>query len=339
MKLNKNVIKVVCFGLIFCILFMNIQTTLINKGANDYSQVKGFYTSKMNADVVFIGNSHIYCSINPLLLFKEYGIVSENFSSAGQNLALTLLYTTEAVKTMNPKVIVVDAYSIVLPTMEPAYHRLGVDPLPLSIEKMRQVMFMRKHNEEFNGGKMYDSFSSYIFPILSFHSRWKELGESDFVLPDLRNYHGYAPSYNNIKADFSYYYEESTLGIYYDSQKKLFNTLVDICKNNNIELLIIKSPSPRWREDYHNIVTEWAKEKEVPFLDYNQFMDELDINVDKDFRDADSHLNDYGATKMTIHLGMYLSNKYSLKDYRNEKKYSYWFDDWEVYYTEKLQYE
>ena len=153
--------KVICFFIIFFMLFFSIQDVLQAKWNNDYNRVHDFYELKTAPEVVFIGSSHIYCSINPLLLFHEFGLVGHNFSSAGQELSGNLLYVKEAIRIVKPKVIILDVLGIadvdVSKSMSESNHRKCVDPLPLTINKLEQVHYAVKNNEQ------YDSFLSYIF--------------------------------------------------------------------------------------------------------------------------------------------------------------------------------
>ncbi|MBQ2004925.1 MAG: SGNH/GDSL hydrolase family protein [Peptococcaceae bacterium] len=343
MKWNKNVIKVVCYGLIFCVLFINLQGVFQAKWEEDtcsYERIKQFYNTEP-IDVVFIGSSHIHYSVNPLLLYKGQGISSHNFSSAGQDSSIAFLYVKEALK-KDPKVIVLDVLGLKFWAISESQHRKGIDPLPISIDKLRQVQYIFSRNEKYQQNVEYGSFVSYIFPFLRYHDRWKELQQEDF---DLENniyvdaYHGYAPHYQTVKADFSEYNKMPNIKPeLLNEQKQLYKQIVQICEENNVELLLVKSPSPLWRAEYHQIIMEWAEEFNVPFIDYNNYMEELNIQAGKDFCDETSHLNDIGATKMTIHLGEYLKQKYNLTDHRGEAEYASWDDDWNIYQQDKAAY-
>ena len=60
--------------------------------------------------------------------------------------------------------------------------------------------------------------------------------------------------------------------------------------------------------------------------------DEIGLNWLKDTRDKGTHLNVYGAKKVSKNIGKYLVDKYSLKDLRDDKELSeLWEKDYEQY--------
>ena len=59
--------------------FINDSTTIID----------GFYAEKKNdIDVLIVGSSNSFCTIDPLVLYEEYGIAAYDFGSSSQPLAL-----------------------------------------------------------------------------------------------------------------------------------------------------------------------------------------------------------------------------------------------------------
>lgn len=343
MKLNKNVIKVVCFGLIFCVLFLNIQAIFQPKWENDgqsFYRTRSFYENKDELDVIFVGSSHVHCTINPLLLFQECGFTSYDFSTAGQDLSTSLLFVEEAIKEKKPKVIVIDAFGICRYDISESQHRRAMDSLPLSVEKIKQINYLVERNKEWGIKTEFAPLSSYIFPMLRYHDRWKELSKNDYVREnDVAYLHGYRPLYKISFPDFSKYCDEVELEEkIFIEQKRLLKKLVDMCEKNEVALLLTKSPSPMWGENYHQLVVEWANEYNIPFIDYNLLMNDLDIDLATDFADINSHVNDAGATKVSLHLGQYLKEQYDLPDHRGEDTYQSWNDDWQIYQQDKAAY-
>ena len=74
------------------------------------------------------------------------------------------------------------------------------------------------------------------------------------------------------------------------------------------------------------------QEDGVPFLFYQRDNPEV-IDFETDFRDK-THLNTYGAEKLTVHLGAYLAETYELEDHRTDTAYASWNEDLEEYETE-----
>lgn len=328
MRINKTVIKVVCFCLIFSVLFLNIQSIFQAKWGNEYYRTKNFFLES-NEDVIFVGSSHVHCTINPLILFENFGFTSRNFTSSGQELAISYLYIKEAIQEKKPKLIVLDMFGVIYFNQSESNNRKGLDPLPLSKDKIDIQNYISERNAEYDIQTQYGTIYSYAFPLLRYHSRWKEIVKADFVQKDNNSYlHGYVPRYDVQPADFSEYYKEKNLNNQaMKQQKEIFDEIVSLCEMNDVALLLIKSPTPMWNIGYHNLIKNWAEEKSLVFIDYNNLMDDLGILSGEDFSDATSHLNDIGATKVTLHLGNYIDELYELPDRRDMDEYVFWFGD------------
>ena len=74
------------------------------------------------------------------------------------------------------------------------------------------------------------------------------------------------------------------------------------------------------------MVSDYAKENGIPFLDFN--VDQYGTGFDwhTDSRDGGNHLNYSGALKMTKYLGEYLSQNYNFVDKRDNSLFHEWND-------------
>jgi len=347
----RNILKIVCFISAFLILFQNTQILLQDKWSeirNTYARVKCFYEEKPRPDVVFIGTSHVYCHINPLLIFQEYGISCYDFSAPGLDFSAGKLYVEEALRTGPPKIIAIDALYVwtFLNREDKDRHRQWLDALPLSYNKIKYICYAFERNKKYKLNINHDSFLSYIFPLLRYHDRWKELSNSDLDWdPEMPfyhraiHYHGYGTYYHTVFSDFDNYYDSVTFNEdILEENKKILLDISSLCSENGVELLLIKTPSQVWRQDLHNLTQQWADEYGIPFLDYNDIIEEIGIDITTDFMDKVEHLNDNGANKVSSHLGEYLQEHYSLPDYRGDPVYANWNEDWKVYQQDKASY-
>lgn len=345
----KRAVGIICFLLIFLFLWQSIQAVFQDKWVNHvngYARLKLFYEENLSPDVVFIGSSHVYCDINPLIIFQEQGISSYDFSSPDQSVEMTKLAVQEAIKTHSPKVIVIEPFLIMSLIRLEVRSRQGLDAIPLSLRKLATVAAIFEDNVQFNAEIEYDSMLSYAFPLLRYHGRWEELTSNDFVLDQnvpyyhgAIHYYGYGPSYRVVETNFNNYNDS----VDFDTDqlaeaKHYFTDIVKMCRESGVGLLLLKAPSPLWRQGYHDLIAEWANEYDVPFVDYNEMMDEIGINVKTDFRDVSSHLNDAGTTKLSHYIGEYLRDHYELADHRGDPAYDSWNDDWQVYQQDKASY-
>lgn len=345
----KKAIRIACFMIVLCVLMNSIGEVFQDKWAslsNTYARIKQFYREKTPPEVVFIGSSHIHYNLNPLVMFREFGFDSYDFSSPSQDFSASKLYVEEAIKTYSPKVIAIDVLNLMFFENNEVRHRQALDQIPLSLDKIKNIRYTFKRNEELGLEIEFDSWLSYIFPIMRYHDRWEGLTASDLSWdPNGPNYHGavhyhgYGPHYAVVQADLGHYddpvnYNERVL----EENRKLLSEIAALCEKKGVELLLIKTPSPAWRRSSHDLVASWADELGIPFLDINERAGELDIDAATDYMDTSHHLNDSGVTKTSLYLGEYLKNTYALEDHRDDPAYAFWNEDWQVYQQDRASY-
>ncbi len=317
----KKVIKVCGFILIFVFVLNAIQSILVTKFDSSNGTRTGFMEEQENSiDVLFLGSSNMFCTINPLLLYEETGICSFDFGSSSQSLNMSYMYLNEALKTQTPKVVCLEVLCTRANLNEELYEaglRWGFTYFPNSINKI--VRLYDQLNETIDA-----EYLSYVFPIIRYKDRWMEIEKDDFETLASGAYRkGY--SMRAAVRTVSYedkYWEELDWEIA-ESNVKTLNQIKGLCDKEQIELVLFKSPAPGlWKNVYSQRCNEWAKENEVPFIDYNSMLGELGIDLELHFRDT-GHLNDQGATLTTKHMAEYLAANYELEDCRNGEQNSW----------------
>lgn len=285
--------------------FTGDSTTIIN----------GFYEEEKNSlDVIFIGSSNCFCTVNPLILYDKYGITSYDFASSSQPMNISLLYLKEALKTQHPKVVALEANMLVGNGPQNATEsalRWGYTDIPLSVNKLGCIYQSL--------GKVDAEYMSYVFPMLFYHNRWKELTKSDYTyfMEDKWNpTKGYlmTDEVSKTPIDFSEYQLEGAAHVDEENLECL-KEMIAICRKQGIELMLFKSPRQEWYSFHTEAVQQIADEQGVPYIDYNTLVDDIGLNGETDFRDEE-HLNNQGAAKVTEHLGAYLKEQYQLPDRR-----------------------
>ena len=117
---------------------------------------------------------------------------------------------------------------------------------------------------------------------------------------------------------------------------KYLSKIIDLCKEQNIELLLIEIPSAEsWSKDLSNKTEDFAKEYNLEFIDMNLNASEFGFDWKTDTSDGGDHLNVYGAEKVSKYLGKIIKDKYNITDHRNEKEYEEWYKDSEKYHLDK----
>lgn len=284
----------------------------------------GFYAMDHNSmDVVFVGSSQVFVDINPLLLWHDYGISSYDMTSSAQRIWISKYYVQEILKYQSPEVIALEVGSALLdePNDEER-NRKALDYMRLSREKLMAI-------KESIVGSDGESFVSYIFPIIRYHKRWSELNRDDFqYFVAEKNFFkkGFAPRYTVEPHDTDEWLNHGTETEFPPRNREYFDDIVKICNDNHVSLLLFKSPSPRWSMGEHCEIEDFAEKNSLIFLDYNLLTEEIGLE-NTDFSDA-NHLNISGANKLTNHIGNFLKENYSLRDYRGDIT---WINDYKLF--------
>ena len=161
---------------IICAKFIGDSTTIVD----------GFYAEKKNdIDLVVIGSSNSFCTVDPLVLYEEYGIAAYDFGSSSQPMNISVLYLKEALRTQQPKVVALEINMLTSDSFSNRREtalRWGFTNLPLSVDKLQCIYE--------SVGAVNAEYFSYVFPVFRYHNRWKELTKTDYTyfLQDKTNY-------------------------------------------------------------------------------------------------------------------------------------------------------
>lgn len=327
------------FTIVFCLALDWVSSILRDKSS---STLPGFYLEERETiDVLFLGTSHVYQSVNPVLLFHEYGIAGYDLTGSAQHLWSTLDYLEEALKIQKPKLAVVDVFSMVLREdydYDKAYFRKNTQAL------RSLPIFCRTVGEHVPEGERL----SYYFDIIMYHENWKGVNEVSFstLRPD-EPYKGYVYSREVTPAEMISDTSHIT-GAADIPPKNLeyLNRIIQLLKDNGIEIMLVNMPfvfdvyaghnSPEMQREILNGVAAFAHEQGIHFVDYTGRQNYADIDWSTDSADGGAHLNIWGAEKLTLHLGGYLLDHYDLPDRRGDMQYASWEESYQKYRQTEL---
>jgi hypothetical protein len=334
MMTGLNLMKSMAFVVIFCLLF-NGAGWFFRPGIETSSsriQREALYT----VDVLFVGSSHIYCGINPSILWLDKGIASFNYVSAGQPLWTSYNFIIEALKTQSPTVIVLDvvyAYR----DLENGYidHQQEIfGTFPFSLNKLNMIKIGAEPKERI----------SCVIDLLAFHTRWRDINidslpytEQGYAEKSPFRFKGYwadKPVFTvaDVPADynFSNYPSTTELGELPEKNLLYLRKIIELAKDSDMELLLIKTPTaiPFENEDEqkaYNTVAKIAAAYQTPFIDFNkdEHRKAMGFDFTTDMWD-EGHLNVAGAEKLSRYMAVYLKANYDLPDRRGDPAYSSW---------------
>lgn len=287
--------------------------------------VDGFYAEKDNTiDMIVLGSSNSFCTVDPVVLYEGYGIAAYDFGSSSQPMNISVLYLKEALKTQKPGVVALEVNMMVggsIHSSNESALRWGYTSIPLSFDKLRCIYQSL--------GKVDAEYFSYVYSALRYHDRWRELGRLDYTyfMQDKTNYtKGYLETQEVAESPvrLNEYDYEGEAWIEEDNIAYL-DEIARICRDQNVELLLFKSPKVNWHRYETEAIRALADARGLKYVDYNELYQngELVLDTAADFRDSD-HLNDFGARKVTEHLGAFVRANYDLPDRRLDEEPNAW---------------
>ena len=298
----KKVFKSIIFVVILITLIQIINILLIPKyeifNPVNY-EISGEKDNSI--DAIFLGDSLVYSSVSPMVIWNEYGFTSFDCAEPAQLISEGYKYLDFAVKRQSPKIVVMES----------------------------NILFRDPKNKTENA-EIAQAFKKYA-AIGTYHDNWKKYldkGSMDkWINPDKgykyitkikgakkQEYIKFSNRYRPIPKENLYY----------------FNKIIELCKINNIKLVLVSFPSQKsWGYRKHNSTLKIAKENKLEFIDLNL----LDLGIDwkKDTKDRGSHLNYLGSKKVSTYIGGYLRQTKILTDHRNDKEYNDWHKAYNIY--------
>ena len=340
MKKIKIILPCVAILLVSVILLGLLQALVMPKYmtvSKEGALIAEYYRENTAHDVLFIGDCEVYEGFTPPTLWEEYGITSYIRGSAQQLAWHSYYLLEETLKYETPKVVVYNVLALKYgEPQDEAYNRLTLDGMRLSATKLRAIDASMTEDE---------SFASYLFPLLRFHSRWKELGKEDLEYlfrRDIVSHNGYLMQTEQRGGTASI--TPSPLADYTlpATSMEYLDKMRAICAEAGIELILIKAPTNDWKyhwyDEWDAQIVSYAESHGLAYYNFIPLAEEIGIDWQTDTYDVGVHLNVFGAEKLTSYFGEILTARHGLTDRRDDATLSaVWQEKLTAYYAERNQ--
>lgn len=235
----KNVITIILRGAVFLTILSVTILTLNNalKVRQDNGLPEEYYDyAKDTFDVVFLGTSVMMDAVQPMELYRDYGIVGYNLASGNQSMGMSYYLAKEVIEKDHPSLIVLDCSRSVRnekDTYLPFMHYV-TDCMPLlSRNRIRMITELRDRDE----------WKELMLPLIAYHSRWNDFERpSSHVGIRAAMYGG--QGLVNTKSidpfDEPSYVEDAMK----DSARIYLEKLVGLCRETDTSLLLVSMPIP-----------------------------------------------------------------------------------------------
>lgn len=241
---------------------------------------------KDSIDVLVIGDSESYTSFSPMSFWKEYGITSFAAGQAGAKIGETYDLLKFAFKRQKPKVVLMETNNLFR-------FSGGSKPMDNDSGKLAGAIYKR-------------------IPFIKNHSMWKLA-----VDPGKRRkvYKGYNVSAKVRPYDGRITNDKVVTGNEITrSGVRSFEKIRRLCAENGAELVMYSAPSPRcYNGKKTAFLTRFAAKRNIPYVDLNSRVKDMNISWETDTRDHGDHLNASGAMKTTAYLGRWIMDNVDLE--------------------------
>lgn len=303
MKKIKTIILFILFNALLFVTLLSMNFVFRNKeyeGAQD--KFAGW--NPEHADIVFIGTSHQFCTIDPDLLYNEYGIESFMLATSAQTVPMSYYAAMEAIELKHPDTIVFEISYVAndfrtLAGMDHCFF----DGFPRC----------NARKEALNDLVDKDQQIYYLLPLGMFHSRWKELDEEDFMdfpVSDRGTFFN-AQVFRGGEIPIQ---DPSVSEPIPGEMEKYLLMLFDLCEENNVELILYAAPfnglylydenctaDLLLRESMFNYTGQLCEERGIEFHNLFYELDAIGINDETDWMDS-QHFNCLGQAKLTRYM-------------------------------------
>lgn len=271
---------------------------LVNRKIDAVSQEK-----ENTLDVLFTGDSEASNTFSPFQYWKEQGIASYNLGGSAQRLNDCYTVLEEVLKHQKPKILVLE---------------------PNTLFRKNAV-----YNKEDSVLMMVEQ----IFPVLHHHNIYKSINLGVNLLGATKE-NAYADQckgyYARVKirpyqGSDQYMKTNKRETAIYPETMKYFEKIVQLCKENQVELIMVSSPSPKnWSDERHDVIQALCDNYGITYYDLNKLDNALALDWTTDTLDRGDHLNINGSKKVNAYFGKILKEKYHIPDHRGEADYAIW---------------
>lgn len=315
--MNKKTICSIVLWLsaLVCCLGLLDRAMRRDDGERKYGE---FFQSETGFDVLFLGTSRMMDGVQPMELWRDYGVTGYNLANSSEVLDVTEQVLRIAMEYHVPKVAVIDVFYVHHSVDEAwtyPYRHLFFDEIPLSFSKFEAVRATMPRSE----------WLEFLMPFSLYHGRWEELitGSAERMVECEPYMMG-----GELRPGYSVEYAFKRTQELHEGELPGFDALrriAALCKENGVEPVFVALPGYAMASEQRqmNAVARVAEETGAVFLNLFDAQG-LEIDPQTDCYDYLGHMNPSGASKTTAYIGAWLKENYDLTDYRGRAGYERW---------------
>ncbi len=272
-------------------------------------------------DILFCGSSTTSVNVELAELWERYGIAGYCIGAGGMSYMDAYYRLVEAETYHHASMLIIDGASF-----RQSFQYAGYESQTENISGLEYSFNKAKYVTD---AVQQDLWVDYFLRFPLYHNRYGSLDKWDFsaISPMGKYDKGTWTVFYGNQYEANLDCAQDTTEYYAIDEKQMFyfRKIVEFCENNDINLLLIKTPDANRKtsQRQYNAGEILAEEENVPFLNLNYYDDEISLTR-SDFYYDGTHLNIKGARKTTDFLGEYLIENYDFVDHRGDSAYESW---------------
>ena len=312
--MKKFIVKLICFMVIAVGIFVFLDDKLYDDRDTAWAATEDW--GGQTFDIVFVGNSHVFCNINPVIINDALGLNTVCLCSSSEPMEIAYYNIKNLVSVSKPDAIVLEASMLIInDTVDTIIEAEKMGFLYNGLDGIRNLL---NHGEAVVNLMPLDYWLeafSQLFRSMNTWTRWENWN----IGYHPRGVLGYISKDNlyDKQSDLKEIQEENLAAAQPasispdDVRWQYFDKILKLAEQNNVELYIVLAPTVRSNDKYRNVMSTIDQmKKQYPAIkfvhNYHENLIEMRLQIE-DFYD-DGHLNRLGAVKFTEYLTGDLGN-------------------------------
>lgn len=314
------ILKVALAGALFVVTWVYLTPYFRVKRNLDGDHFRNM--PKDTVDVLALGSSHMQYAFNPAIFYANSGYYSYVLGSSCQPMAMSYSLLQEALKTQHPSVVLLDVFTLL--EQSSVCYADGMYYLAM---------------QETTGNTWYEAADqvpnpevalNYKYDLLMNHSNWKTMDFSNLnaIIDSAKPSRDYDWALGYVRQepeDLRYVplitYQQTEKIELTDLEKQQLDQIINLCDQENIKLIFLKTPYIIDQEDTNKLDAIWdyLDSKGQAHLDFIQMAADLHwfIGMDGDTW----HNNSWGADIITSYLAQYVKDGGYIKNHQDNSVY------------------
>lgn len=323
LKKSWNVIKIVsCICLILATFYFGFSyfNKVFRNPDADYGNE--FHNLPENSiDIIVLGSSHAQYSFVPSFLYQNTGLYSYVLGTPCQPLKVSYQMLREALKTQSPEMVVLEVY-----TATPLKEACDGNACYVTAQ------YQMRDEEKYNTIDFLpeEKAIEYRNEFINNHNNWRTIDPSE--LNKQKDNKGLSYDFGYVYMSMDFPPNNVWLPMIYDETNEVelekedveaLNNIYDMCQENDIQLLLYMTPMDNidvLNQSYRYKVWDWAKEKEIKYLDFIDMSSNLGLWMQ--VHGDGFHSSISGANVMTNYLSDFIMDNYEFNNHKDSEAFN-----------------